>query len=259
MKSNYHTHHYLCTHATGNISDYVKEAIANNFTELGISDHGPINAKAFPRMNLKEFEEIYLKELNEAVLLYGDNIKIYKGLEIEYIKEDDSHYKYLLTKLDYLILGAHYYKGEENLHPYSTYSVNSHERLASYTKYVCEALDKKYFKILAHPDLFMHGYRLLDSFGEKCVKTIVEAAIRNDVLLEFNAGGIRNNKNFDESNNPIYMVPNDGFWKIAATLNPKVIIGSDCHMPNELADDAYHKAFELAESYGLNIVYKLFE
>ena len=254
MKSNYHTHHYLCQHAKGNVSDYVLEAIKSGFDIIGISDHGPINAEAFPRMSLDEFYNVYLKELEEAINKYSGQITIKKGLEIEYIKGDEKHYKELLKHLDYLILGPHYYQSLPNLHPYSSYHVNTHELLESYTNTIIEALDTKLFKILAHPDLFIHGYGDLDEFGINCVKRIVESCIKNDVILEFNSGGIRTNKRFDELGNPKYNVPNDSFWKVVEGSNAKVIVGSDCHLPYELDDEAFKIARELIKTYNLNIV-----
>lgn len=259
MKNNYHTHHYLCMHAEGDSFDYIEEAIKNNFSEIGISDHGPINADAFARMSINQFYNVYLKELNLAIDKYKDKIKIYKALEIEYVYGDEDFYKKLLEDLDYLILGPHYYEGEKILHPYSVYTVNTHEKLERYTNFIVRALDTKLFKILAHPDLFMHGYVELDSFGEVCVKRICEAAIRNDCLLEFNAGGIRSNRYFDELGNPKYRVPNDRFWKIVQTTNAKVIVNSDCHKPSELNDEAFNLARELASKYKLNIVKRVFE
>ena len=254
MKTNYHTHHYLCGHAEGNAEDYVLEAIKHGFTEIGISDHGPINGIAFPRMTKEEFYNIYIKDIDEAIEKYGEKIKIYKALEIEFIEDDFEHYKELLKSIDYLILGCHYYKGLRDMSEYSLYIVNTHERLECYTKLIENALDTKLFKILAHPDLFIHGYGELDSFGEECVKRIVDAVIRNDVLIEFNAGGIRSNKRFDEYGNPLYAVPNDKFWKIVEKTNAKVIINSDCHRPEELNDSAFQKAHELARTYSLNVV-----
>ena len=231
MKTNYHTHHYLCGHAEGTVEDYVVEAINNGFSEIGISDHGPINAEAFPRMSLSEFNDIYLPEIEEAINKYQDKIKILKGLEIEFIENDIAYYQKLLKKLDYLILACHYYENKENLHPYSTYKVNDHQRLNRYTEVIEEALDTKLFKILAHPDWFMLGYHELDSFGEECVLRIAKAAIKNDVILEFNAAGIRSNKTFDKDGKPKYIYPNDEFWKIIGKTNAKVIVGSDCHKP----------------------------
>ena len=255
----YHTHHYLCQHAIGDSFEYIEEAIKNNFSEIGISDHGPINAEAFSRMSINQFYNVYLKELNLAIEQYKDKIKIYKGLEIEYVYDDLDYYNKLLEDLDYLILGPHYYEGERILHPYSTYTVNTHDKLARYTKYIVDALDSKLFRILAHPDLFLHGYHQLDSFGEECVRKICEAAERNNCLLEFNAGGIRSNNSFDENGNPKYRVPNHEFWKVVETTNVKVIINSDCHKPSELNDEAFQLANELAKKYKLNIVKRLFE
>lgn len=259
MKTNYHSHHHLCHHAEGNVEDYVLEAIRNNFEEIGISDHGPILADAFERMTYEEFENIYLFELDEAIKKYSNQIKILKGLEIEFIKGEEEYYKKLLEKVDYLILGCHYYEGGKVLHGYSAYQVKTPERLLKYTELIEEALDTKCFKILAHPDLFMHGYKKFDSFAEECTKRIVEAVIRNDVLIEFNAGGIRTNRYFDENGNPQYAVPNHGFWSVVSELNPKVIINSDCHKPIELNDEAFQHAEALAKSYNLNIINYLFE
>ena len=259
MKTNYHTHHYLCGHATGNVEQYIQEAIKNKFDEIGVSDHGPINAEAFHRMTYDEFKNIYLVELEDAIKKYSDKIKILKGLEIEYIKGDEKYYKHLLEFVDYLILGPHYYITEKVLNGHTAYQVKTHEQLLSYTKMIEEALDTKLFKIIAHPDLFMHGYKEFDSFAEECTKRIVEAIIRNDVLIEFNAGGIRNNRYFDENGIPNYAVPNDEFWKVVSKYNVKVIIGSDCHRPEELNDDSFKYAKELAKTYGLNIVNSISE
>ena len=259
MKINYHTHHHLCGHAEGNVEAYIQEAIKNEFEEIGISDHGPIYAEAFKRMTYEEFTNIYLVELEDTIKKYSNEIKIFKGLEIEFIHGDENYYKHLLEKVDYLILGPHYYECGRQLHEFSTYEVKGKEELEKFTKMIEEALDTKLFKILAHPDLFMYGYRQFDSFAESCTLRIVDAVIRNDVLIEFNAGGTRNNRYFDEDGNPLYAVPNDGFWKVVSKTNARVIIGSDCHKPSELNDESFKRAEELARSYGLNIVNRLFE
>ena len=87
MKTNYHTHHHLCGHAEGNVEDYVLEAINNDFVEIGISDHGPINAEAFHRMTYEEFENIYLVEIEDAIKKYSDKIKILKDFYRSYSRK----------------------------------------------------------------------------------------------------------------------------------------------------------------------------
>ena len=39
QKFNFHTHTYRCGHAVGDEHDYIKSAIDNGFTTLGISEH----------------------------------------------------------------------------------------------------------------------------------------------------------------------------------------------------------------------------
>ena len=116
MKTNFHTHHYLCGHAKGDAKDYVLEAISKGFAEIGISDHGPLPIKPpFPRMSYNEFLYVYLLDLNKNISEFGNQIKIYKGLEIEYVYGYDEFYKDLLNKLDYLNLALHYYSGDEEI------------------------------------------------------------------------------------------------------------------------------------------------
>ena len=54
----YHTHTFLCNHATGTIEGYVKAAIDKNLVEIGISDHFPMNL-------LPEHFHIYAMGLND--------------------------------------------------------------------------------------------------------------------------------------------------------------------------------------------------
>ena len=75
MKTNFHTHNYRCGHAVGNVEDYVKVAINEGYSELGISDHAPVPSHYEDRMKMEELGE-YLIEIEEAQKKYGDKIKI---------------------------------------------------------------------------------------------------------------------------------------------------------------------------------------
>ena len=124
MKTNFHTHNYRCGHAVGNVEDYVKVAIREGYTELGISDHAPLPLYYSDRMGMEQLEG-YLKEIEEAQKKYEGKIKIYKSLEIEYFPEFVGYYKELREKLDYMVLGLHGFKimGEDRV--YSSWKVKS--------------------------------------------------------------------------------------------------------------------------------------
>ena len=71
IKDNFHTHIYLCKHATGNVEDYVKRAIELNYESIGISDHGPLTEYFLDkfvtrRMTIDEYKNIYLPEIITA-------------------------------------------------------------------------------------------------------------------------------------------------------------------------------------------------
>lgn len=253
MKTNYHTHHVLCRHAKGHVEDYVKEAIKAGYTVLGMSDHGPLHNAPFKRMNLNEFKEIYLKEINESSILHKDEIKLLKGLEIEYVEGNDEYYMELLKDLDYLILGCHFYSGKKGYEDKSSYGINTKEALEEYTALIEEALDTKFFKILAHPDLFLVGYPSFDAFAEECAKRIIKACIRNHVIIEFNANGLRRGQKqfIDETN---YAYPNNHFFQIVKQYGGKVIVGSDCHDPKLLDDEYMQKARLIAKEMGLDVI-----
>ena len=261
MKTNFHTHHYLCGHAKGDVKDYVLEAISKGFAEIGISDHGPLPIKPpFPRMSYNEFLYVYLLDLNKNISEFGNQIKIYKGLEIEYVYGYDEFYKDLLNKLDYLNLALHYYSGDEEIMEFaSSYCVSNHERLAEYTRLAVDAMNTKLFKIFVHPDIFMSGYPELDSFAISCINEIIEAAIKNNIALEFNCEGLRKGKRKAIKDDFDYLYPNLDFWKIVSKSGAKVIIGSDCHNPKKLDDEYVELARTITNDLKLNIINSIFE
>ena len=256
IKTNYHTHHYLCGHSVGKAEDYIIEAIKKGYKEIGISDHSPLPIEPpFPRMSYNDFINIYLKDIDTTIEKYNSKIKIYKSLEVEYVYGHNEFYKDLLSKTDYLILALHYYSGYENMKSKSAYEVNSLDKLKEYCRLAIDAMNTGFFKIFAHPDIFMGGYPILDSSSEECINELIQAAIKNDVYLEFNAGGVRKGKVKLVDNEYEYLFPNDQFWQLVSKTDVKVIVNSDCHSPQELEDEAMLEAKKLANTkYKLNII-----
>jgi histidinol-phosphatase (PHP family) len=269
MKTNYHTHHELCRHAYGKTEDYVKKAIQLKFTELGMSDHGPI-LKDFMdeasyqisncdlRMSYEEYKHIYLEELNVIQKKYSHQIKLLKAVEIEYIESHDDYYKSLIEDLDYLALGVHYFFYQGNY--YNTFRGLNHQTIYGYAENIEKALDTKLFKILVHPDLFMFNYQselngmhYFDHHAEIVSKRIIEAAIRNDVLLEINARGIQRHVNTMNDINSYYY-PNAHFFKLVKDYtNAKIIVSADAHHPNDLDGPHIEAAYHFAQALNLNI------
>lgn len=246
-KTNFHTHIYRCGHATGNVKDYVKEAVVNGYESIGISDHGPLPDYFFDRMSHKELDE-YLKDINDAIAEYGEDIKIYKALELEYFPEFDEYYKTLKKDFDYLVLGHHYY-GEHK----SSWSVNTLEELNIYIKELLVAMESKIFAFVAHPDLFAVSYPKWDSNCIESSYKICEKAVELGIPLEINANGVR--KGLHQKPEGLrYNYPREEFWKIAKKCGVKVLVNSDCHHPHELHDKSMEEAQSLAKKWELDVI-----
>jgi len=263
IKTNYHTHTYLCKHAEGKAVDYVIYAKKLGYKAIAITDHGPLSDEILThftsrRMSYDEYINIYLDDIKEAKKETG--IKVYSGLEIEYFKSMDSYYKEFLKDLDFLILGQHYYYFDNHYH--NMYDPASIKSINAYKDAVIDGMKSGYFKILAHPDIYCIKYGVWDDECKKVAQLIIQTAIECNVLLELNANGIRNSlrkKMFYYTNDGhiSYGYPKYEFWKLVSKSKAKVIINDDAHYFKYLNDDATKEAYLLAEELNLNITDKI--
>lgn len=258
IKDNFHTHIYLCKHATGNTENYVKKAINLGYESIGISDHGPIlehyNEKFYSRrMNFDEYYNIYLKEINEAKEVFSKNINVLGAIEIEFYDDMIDIYRKNLKELDYLILGQHNIELPDGTFK-TVYKCSTVEDLELYTNKVVNGLNTGFFSILAHPDIFMMFYQKWDNSAILSAKRIIEAAIKNNVLLELNANGIRKGLITTTEGLRTYKYPRIEFWRLVATYkDAKIIVSDDAHEVHHLNDYATHEAYKIAEELNLNI------
>lgn len=237
MKANYHTHTQRCRHAQGTERDYVLEAVKAGISVLGFSDHAPFPDYDYGlRMSYGELDD-YLAAVDRLTQEYRLDITLYKGLEIEYLPKYLSYYEELLTakKLDYLILGEHFYPDAHGeLH--NIFYSQSTEDYVDYARAIAAALDTGYFRIAAHPDLFALGQFAWDRNCDQASEIIIEAAHRSGVILEYNANGLRRGIH-DYPDGPRLMYPHRRFWDKVVGAGIPVIIGSDCHEPKQVWDD----------------------
>ena len=260
MKANYHTHHELCGHASGICEDYVQEAIKANLEELGFSDHAP-NSRVDDfgvRMDPKEFEG-YLKEIEAVQIKYKNQLTIRKGIEVEFFYDHEEYYEFLKSKLDYLILGQHYIsltKQMDNLD--SGFALVTDKQIEMYANYVCEGMKTGNFQILAHPDLYMCGYKDWNQKAIEVAKKIIKCAEDTDTILEFNGNGFRRGLiNTPQGKTQPY--PRLEFWDLVKQTNVRTIFGIDCHTPKKINDTLIKEVEEVYKSLNTNSIDFLFK
>jgi len=268
LVANYHTHNKLCNHAVGECSDYVKEAIRLNMKEIGLSDHDPIPEEfmskedyndnlCYRNMTYDQFENIYLNEVDEVKKKYSNDIKIYAGLECEYLEGHDDYYKSLLKRLDYLNLGVHFFKDKYGNIINSYHKIDTNN-VIDYANTCVKGMRTGMFKILVHPDLFMFDYkningeRKFDENAIKASKMILEEAEKLGIYVEVNVNGLANSRKYHSYE---WLYPYYEFWNLAKDYkNLKIVIGIDAHDPKSLDSTDIDLVKEFVKNYNLNIL-----
>ena len=248
IKSNFHTHNYMCGHAGGTVSDYVKEAVKHRYDVIGISDHcaHPL-ARFSPYMTAETLKTEYLPQFKEAAELYGDKIKILSAAEIEYFGGNDEYYKTLLKSLDYLVMGQHEYL-LDGKRKNSFCDGADEENVTAYCNNVVAGIRSGFFSLVAHPDVIFYCTPAITQTMANAFEQIVKTAKERDVVLELNANGIRYHN---------FRYPTQLLVDLCKKYNAKVAVSSDCHNPDDLNDEYAVRLYAYALQQKLNVVDKL--
>lgn len=250
QKENFHTHTWLCKHASGTIEDYCTAAKEAEFTALGFSDHMPIPDGRWATVRMDPCElSIYRDDIENAQKKFLP-LQIFAGLECEYDPHLLSYYKEELLgkyRMDYLISGAHWYPKDGGWRGVYDYEMTP-EDLKAYADYVISAIESGLFLFIAHPDLFGRAYHTWDQHAEHYSREILDAASSLNVPLEINGYGFRKPWiETEEGTRPAY--PWKHFWELAAEYDVPVVLSSDAHRPSDIA--AFEDCERWAEECGL--------
>ncbi len=246
MKKNYHTHTYLCRHATGTVDEYVQQAIKRGLVALGFSDHAsypyPGSYRSRFRMSLEE-TQLYVDMLLEAEKKYAGQIQIHIGYEAEYYPACFESFMAHLRKyaIDYLILGQHFTNNEYDGIPAGAIG-NSQENLKKYVDQVIAGMETELYSYVAHPDIV--SFTGPESIYEEEMGRMIRRAASLDIPLEFNLLGFKESRRY----------PTDLFWKMVAQEGSKVktVLGCDAHRVEDVADPVIvQRAEEKLRSLGI--------
>lgn len=252
MKFNYHTHTARCMHATGADEEYVLAAIEAGFDEIGFSDHcaWPYeNYTSGIRMTVSEIED-YALSINRLKEKYKGKISIKLGWECEYFEIYIDWLKEIVRKyeFDYLILGHHYSPIEKG----GDYNgrITKPRQIENYKNGVIKAMDSGLFSYVAHPDLYMKGYRKFDKHAEKVAREIIAKSIETDTPLEYNLLGL-----YYSEHDGFMGYPYHDFWVLAGEMKAKCIIGIDAHKSESYLETAekFKNSKKLLEGLGLEL------
>ncbi len=245
MITNYHGHTVHCKHGVGTIREHIEAAINFGLQEVAITEHVPIKNKRLSRIDYEDFES-FIRELLLLKEEYADRIKVLTGLECEYVEEVIADHLELKEKygIDFLVLGHHFSNLSQPGHYY--FETRTEEMVEEYISQAIKAVESGLFAIFAHPDVFLNKMDLQPKHVELC-KQLLVACQKQDIVIEINGNGFRNNKGY----------PNRKFWQLAKEYDLRVVINADSHAPEEIYDHGVRGAYAFAEELQIEITERL--
>jgi histidinol-phosphatase (PHP family) len=246
MKCNYHTHTHFCD-GKENMRFFVEKAVELQFDHLGFSSHAPISAQYDFTLTEDEIPN-YLKEIEQYQKQYPQ-LKIFKGLECDFIPEVTQNFSYYKNKyqLDYIIGGVHLVKVPNSNDIWfidgskrATYddglaqffNHNIQKAVTCFWEQTYEMIETQKFDIIAHLDkIKMHNQDRFFTENEdwyiKLVNHAIELITKKNLIVEINSRGIYRMrcKNF---------YPSDYILEKLAKAKVPMIISSDAHKAEEL-------------------------
>ena len=235
MINNYHTHTNLCD-GTSDLEEYIISAIKNGCNEIGFSGHSYAPWDKTCLGLDSEKLQIYKEKIELARQKYRD-IKIYRGIELDYYSEIDA------LDFDYIIGGVHYVKkGEEYISVDFTkeviidgvnrlYNGDFNAFVKDYYNLVADLYNKTNCGIIAHIDLitklnkneclFSQSGAIYRNLALDCLNKLDNAP----VLYEVNTGAMA--RGYLES-----FYPETFILDYLGQKDKTFILGADCHNPD---------------------------
>ena len=252
-----HIHTVFCD-GKDDIETYCKKAHEKGFASIGFSAHAPIKNKTGidSSWNMREGDlSLYLEEVREVKKKWADRLKIYLGLEVDFISglmgPADRDYREM--DLDFIIGAVHYVftpggkavtvdNSKENVDRdiKEHFNGNVFSMLDIYYKTLKAMILAGGFDLLAHPDVVKKNNSNSRLFNEDSTEyramaaPIVQLTAKLGVPSEINTGGMNRGRITD-------CYPSPWLLELFHKNGVPMVINSDAHKADEL-DGHYEEA-----------------
>ena len=260
-KYNFHGHTQYCDGRAG-MEAFVNAAIEAGFTHYGFTPHSPIPIASPCNMSAADVD-LYMAELAELRQKYGSEIKLYMGMEVDYLGSmwGPAHKYFSELPLDYVIGSVHFIPTQDDAlvdvdgSP-DSFRVKLHEQFHDDLEYVVRTffrqtvtmLESGGFDIIGHYDKITRNASAVRPGVESepwfisSKKEATEAAIASGVVIEVNT-------KLHAEGGPLF--PDIATIRSLVRAGVPLLVNSDAHRPHMVnASREYVFGLMDAFSYG---------
>ncbi len=243
--TNYHSHSHYCD-GKGLLADYAVAAAKKGMYAYGFSGHSPVPFDSEWNMPQESLED-YLEKARELQVTYKDKLKIFVGLEVDFIDGLVSVENFKKYKLDYTIGGIHYLKKFEdgqywnfdshadafNQGLQKIFSGDIKKAVKAYYHELIKMVEHASPNVIAHMDLIkkFNQNNIFFSENDKWYHSLVEETLeiikQSDCIVEINTRGVY--KKLDKE-----YYPSNWIIKRCQEKNIPLTMNADAHHPSQV-------------------------
>lgn len=237
------------------MEEFACEAVRSGFTHYGFSPHSPIPIESPCNMSVDDVPQ-YLNEFQRIKLAYGDRVRFYAGMEVDYLGEQwgPAHPYFRSLPLDYTIGSVHFIPDPKGHYVdidgrYESFRRKMEQFFHSDIHYVVETFYRQSiemvntggFDIIGHLDKIGHNASQWEpgiedqSWYNKLVETLIEAIVASGVVVEINTKAWAEHQRIFPATRYIHRLQQAGV---------PIIVNSDAHVPS-LINASRQYAFDL--------------
>lgn len=245
----YHIHTPLCNHATGQMEQYIQQAIQLELKEICFLDHLILHGAGNPSSMAIEEVALYFNALRRLQRQYRDTIMIKIGLEVDFDPHNMALIEAIINRFafDVIASSVHFI---ENKNIMSRNAHTAGKRTCDLTEKYIDQLNAMlafdYFDIICHMDVIKKFHAKASLLGwnneyEKKIDAILTKISYKGVTVEINTSG------FTHPVKECY--PSLALLRKCNQKNITITLGSDAHRPRNVGQ-YFDDAFRIAHSAG---------
>jgi len=238
----YHTHSKY-SDGKNTYEEIIRKAVEKGLQEIGFSDHLCLHYPGWAAAK-DDFENI--KEEITSLKKSTNDIQVKFGLEVDYIKSMENNIRDHIKKfpVDYIIGSIHYIDDWNfDTTPKAYPGKDMNQTYLDYFDLLQQAALSGLFDIMGHIDVIKKFNFYPDFDLKPYYERTAEVFSNSDVVFELNTSGL------DKPCKELY--PSDEFLKSCFDQNVPVTLGSDAHIPSQVA-----RYFSLAVSKLKHVGYR---
>ena len=190
-------HTPLCRHATGQPVEYARRARAIGLTEIGFTDHSPMERDDFDDWRMLERELVDYLEAIEVARNEVPEVRILAGLEVDFLPGHEDWIQQLSERCewDYFIGSVHYISNDWAIDNPSFLSrwqeEDPYEVWCRYFELLGQAAASGLFEIIGHADLPKKFGIWPDRDCTPLYAALADAVADAGIAIELNTAGLR--------------------------------------------------------------------